>query len=98
MPPHCGSVRQDLRTPKMSSRTRRRYAHQIRRLTVSLTALAFWLREPGVGEIRSVPLPEPGPDDVLVRTVCTAISRGTEGLVFQGRVPASQYRTMRAPF
>jgi threonine dehydrogenase-like Zn-dependent dehydrogenase len=65
---------------------------------VSLSALAFWLREPGAGEIRSVSLPEPGPDEVLVRTLRTGISRGTEALVFQGRVPPSQYRAMRAPF
>jgi NADPH:quinone reductase-like Zn-dependent oxidoreductase len=59
---------------------------------------AFWLREPGVGEIRPAAVPEPGPADVLVRTLCTGVSRGTETLVFRGRVPASQYATMRAPF
>ena len=41
-------------------------------------ARAFWVRSPGVGEIRSVTLPEPGPDQVLVRTLYTGISRGTE--------------------
>ncbi len=61
-------------------------------------ALAFWLREPGVGEIRSAPLTEPGPDDVLVRTLRSGVSRGTETLVFRGGVPASQYTAMRAPF
>jgi threonine dehydrogenase-like Zn-dependent dehydrogenase len=61
-------------------------------------ALAFWLREPGVGEIRPAPLPEPGPDDVMVRTVRSGVSRGTETLVFRGGVPASQYAAMRAPF
>ena len=61
-------------------------------------ARAFWLREPGVGEIRSAPLPEPGPADVVVRTLCSGVSRGTEGLVFRGGVPPSQYATMRAPF
>ncbi|GAB3778537.1 zinc-dependent alcohol dehydrogenase [Nocardioides ungokensis] len=60
--------------------------------------LAFWLREPGVGEIRASVLPEPGPDDVLVRTRRTGVSRGTEGLVFRGGVPAAQRDTMRAPF
>jgi threonine dehydrogenase-like Zn-dependent dehydrogenase len=60
-------------------------------------ALAFWVREPGVGEIRPVTLPEPGPADVLVRTLCSGISRGTETLVFRGGVPASQYAAMRAP-
>jgi NADPH:quinone reductase-like Zn-dependent oxidoreductase len=61
-------------------------------------AQAFWLREPGHGEIRPVTLPEPGSDDVMVRTLCSGVSRGTETLVFRGRVPADQYAAMRAPF
>ena len=61
-------------------------------------ARAFWLREPGVGEIRDVVLPDPRPDDVVVRTLRSAVSRGTESLVFGGHVPASQRETMRAPF
>jgi threonine dehydrogenase-like Zn-dependent dehydrogenase len=61
-------------------------------------ARAFWISEPGAGEIRQVRLPEPGPGDVLVRTLHTGISRGTETLVFGGGVPASQYSSMRAPF
>jgi threonine dehydrogenase-like Zn-dependent dehydrogenase len=59
---------------------------------------AFWLREPGVGEIRRESLPSVTPDDVLVRTRYTAVSRGTETLVFRGEVPASQHARMRAPF
>jgi len=61
-------------------------------------ASAFWLREPGMGEIRPVTLPDPGPDDVLVRTRCSGVSRGTETLVFAGGVPPSQYAAMRAPW
>ena len=61
-------------------------------------ARAFWLREPGHGEIRPVELAAPGPHDVLVRTLRSGVSRGTESLVFAGRVPASQYAVMRAPF
>lgn len=62
------------------------------------TAHAFWLRTPGCGEIRPERLPEPGPDDVLVRTVRSGVSRGTELRVFRGGVPPDQYATMRAPF
>ena len=40
----------------------------------------------------------PGPDQVLVRTLHSAVSRGTERLVFKGRVPVSQHAVMRAPF
>ncbi|TPG19366.1 zinc-dependent alcohol dehydrogenase [Pedococcus bigeumensis] len=65
---------------------------------MSGAARAYWLTEPRVGEIRPVVLPPAGPGDVVVRTVCSAISRGTETLVFGGRVPESQYAAMRAPF
>lgn len=61
-------------------------------------ARAYWLREPGIGEIRPAPLCVPGPEDVQVRTLFSAVSRGTEALVFRGGVPASQYAVMRAPF
>ncbi len=61
-------------------------------------AHAFWLREPGCGEIRPVILPKPGRDDVMVRTLRSGVSRGTETLVFRGGIPRAQYATMRAPF
>lgn len=61
-------------------------------------ARAFWVREPGVGEIRPAPLREPGPGDVVVRTLRSGMSRGTEMLVFRGGVPPSQAAVMRAPF
>jgi 2-desacetyl-2-hydroxyethyl bacteriochlorophyllide A dehydrogenase len=61
-------------------------------------AHAFWLSEPGRGEIRPVTLREPGPDEVVVRTIVSGISRGSETLVFQGHVPPGQYAAMRAPF
>jgi hypothetical protein len=59
---------------------------------------AFWVVEPGRGEILPVTLAEPGPGDVRVRTLRSGISRGTETAVFCGRVPAHARETMRAPF
>jgi threonine dehydrogenase-like Zn-dependent dehydrogenase len=64
---------------------------------VHLTARAFWTVAPGRGEIRADMLPAPGPDQLRVRTLASGISRGTEALVFAGRVPPSQYTAMRAP-
>jgi 2-desacetyl-2-hydroxyethyl bacteriochlorophyllide A dehydrogenase len=61
-------------------------------------ASAFWTIAPGRGEIRSAALRAPAAGEVLVRTLCSGISRGTESLVFSGRVPASQYQAMRCPF
>ncbi|MGW5672994.1 zinc-dependent alcohol dehydrogenase [Micromonospora sp. NPDC003776] len=65
---------------------------------MTAAARAFWLRAPGEGELRAVDLRPPGPDEVLVRTRFSGVSRGTETLVFTGGVPADQYATMRAPF
>jgi NADPH:quinone reductase-like Zn-dependent oxidoreductase len=53
---------------------------------------------PGQAEIRAEPLAPPGPHEVQVRTLHSAISRGTELLVWRGEVPASEYGRMRAPF
>ncbi|MBT2211241.1 zinc-binding alcohol dehydrogenase [Actinomadura sp. NEAU-AAG7] len=61
-------------------------------------ARAYWIRSPGDGGIRAETLDDPGPDDVLVRTLFSGVSRGTEALVFHGRVPANQHEVMRAPF
>ncbi|MBB5158583.1 zinc-dependent alcohol dehydrogenase [Saccharopolyspora phatthalungensis] len=65
---------------------------------MELGARAFWLRSAGMGEIRPVTIPAPGPGEVLVRTLCSGVSRGTETLVFRGGVPESQHSVMRAPF
>jgi 2-desacetyl-2-hydroxyethyl bacteriochlorophyllide A dehydrogenase len=61
-------------------------------------ARAFWIAEPGRGEIRPEPLSPPSADDVVVRTLFSGVSRGTEALVFQGRVPPTEYQRMRAPY
>jgi threonine dehydrogenase-like Zn-dependent dehydrogenase len=59
---------------------------------------ACWLAAPGRAEIRPEILPEPGPGEVRVRTLHSAVSRGTEALVFRGEVPVSETLRMRAPF
>jgi hypothetical protein len=61
-------------------------------------AKAFWVAEPGRGEIRTEELRAPGGDEVEVRALYSGISRGTEALVFNGRVPESEWARMRAPF
>jgi len=60
-------------------------------------AAAFWTIAPGKGELRVETLPEPGPASALLRTFASGVSRGTEALVFAGRVPPGQYDAMRAP-
>lgn len=70
----------------------------ILRLMATEEARAFWIATPGLGEIRTEALPALTGSDVLVRALYSGISRGTEALVFQGRVPESEYDRMRAPF
>ncbi len=61
-------------------------------------ASAFWVAAPGVGEVRTVAVPDPGPGEVVVRTLRSGVSRGTESLVFRGEVPLGERVLMRAPF
>jgi threonine dehydrogenase-like Zn-dependent dehydrogenase len=61
-------------------------------------ATAFWVEEPGSGALRREPVRPPGDGEVLVRTLWTGVSRGTEATVFTGRVPAGERERMRAPF
>jgi threonine dehydrogenase-like Zn-dependent dehydrogenase len=65
---------------------------------MSADARAFWIARPGFGEIRDEDLPSPAAGDVVVRTRYSGVSRGTEALVFKGRVPVTEYQRMRAPF
>ena len=51
-------------------------------------ARALFHTAPRCVEIRELPTPQPAPGEVLVRTVCSGISGGTERLVYRGEVPA----------
>jgi threonine dehydrogenase-like Zn-dependent dehydrogenase len=72
--------------------TRRRSAGRTR------VARAIWFAKQGVAELRAAPLSPPGPGQVLVRTLFSGISRGTERLVFQGAVGRSEWERMRGPW
>jgi NADPH:quinone reductase-like Zn-dependent oxidoreductase len=61
-------------------------------------AQALWYSRPGQSEIREETLAPPGADEVRVRALYGAVSRGTEALVLTGRVPKSEFERMRAPF
>ncbi|HLH90927.1 MAG TPA: zinc-binding alcohol dehydrogenase [Xanthobacteraceae bacterium] len=61
------------------------------------TAQALWYVAPGRVEIRRERVAAPGDGEVLVRALHGGLSRGTERLVFSGRVPASEFERMRAP-
>ena len=61
-------------------------------------AAALWYAGPGHIEIRNESLGPLANGKVRVRALYGAISRGTEALIAAGRVPASEYQRMRAPF
>src|SRR5579859_3311862 len=51
-------------------------------------ARALFHTAPRCVEIRELPVPRPGSGEVIVRTVRSGISAGTERLVYRGEVPA----------
>lgn len=59
-----------------------------------MTPLALWCTGSNTAELRPA---EPG-NGVLVQTLFSGISRGTERLVFEGRVPQSESSRMKAPY
>src|SRR5262249_25493927 len=63
----------------------------------AVEARALWYVAPGEAELRPCSERHPGPGEVLVRTLYSGLSRGTERLVFHGRVPRSEWERMRAP-
>lgn len=59
---------------------------------------AIWFTAKGAIELRDERLRPPGKDEVLVETLYSGISRGTERLVLAGGVPDTELHRMRAPF
>jgi hypothetical protein len=68
------------------------------KMTHGRDARAFWVAEPGRGELRPETLPSLAKGEAQVRTLYSGISRGTESIVFSGAVPDSEHRRMRCPF
>ena len=61
-------------------------------------ATALWYVAPEAVALRTEPLLPNTVDQVRVRSVFSALSRGTESLVFRGEVPPAEFERMRAPF
>ncbi|MFJ5957576.1 zinc-binding alcohol dehydrogenase [Paenarthrobacter sp. NPDC092416] len=60
-------------------------------------AQAYWVTDKGRGELRRESIQTPGPGEALVRTLYSGISRGTERVVHEGRVPVRVAERMHAP-
>lgn len=63
-----------------------------------MIASALWTTGPGRTELRQTALGALEEGDVRVRAIVSGISRGTERLVHEGRVPQSEWQRMRCPF
>lgn len=62
-----------------------------------MKATALWYAATERAELREEAIAAPGPDEVRVRAVHGAISRGTEALIFAGKVPENERQRMRGP-
>jgi threonine dehydrogenase-like Zn-dependent dehydrogenase len=58
---------------------------------------ALWYIGPRRVEIRTEKLISPGLEEIRVRSLWGALSRGTESLIFAGRVPSTEFKRMRSP-
>jgi threonine dehydrogenase-like Zn-dependent dehydrogenase len=59
---------------------------------------ALWIEGPRQAALRSARVGEPGTGEARIAMLWSGISRGTERLVFEGRVPEAEAKSMRAPF
>jgi threonine dehydrogenase-like Zn-dependent dehydrogenase len=74
----------------------------MQRSSTGVDAAALYYVAPHRAELRTVGVPFVADlcpsKDVFITTLWSAISRGTERLVFEGRLPPTEYQRMRAPF
>ena len=60
-------------------------------------AHALWYAAAQQLDVRETVVSAPLTDQALVQMLCSAVSRGTESLIFAGQVPVSEYDRMKAP-
>ncbi|MFF2842038.1 zinc-binding alcohol dehydrogenase [Paenarthrobacter sp. NPDC057981] len=60
-------------------------------------ATAYWVTKSGDGELRPEAIENPKEEEALVRTLYSGVSRGTERVVHEGRVPERVADLMQAP-
>lgn len=60
-------------------------------------ARALWIESPGHAVLRDEVLPPLREGDVEVQATFSGVSRGTESLVFHGKVPPELFQSMRCP-
>ena len=65
---------------------------------MDLASKALWYVAKKRAELRDETVAAPAAGELRVRARFGAVSRGTERLVFEGRVPDSEFERMRAPF
>lgn len=63
-----------------------------------MASKALWYVDKKRAELRDEPVAALAAGELRVRARFGAVSRGTERLVFEGRVPESEFERMRAPF
>lgn len=66
-------------------------------LSASLTSRALWIEGKGRCGVREGTLRSLAENEVLVRSLYSGISRGTESIIFDGAVPQSEFERMRGP-
>ncbi|MEP1443670.1 MAG: zinc-binding alcohol dehydrogenase [Hyphomicrobiales bacterium] len=58
---------------------------------------ALFYEKAGLGTLKTVKLPALAANEILVDSLYSGISRGTESIVFNGKIPKSEWQAMRCP-
>ena len=59
---------------------------------------SFWIRKKNDSYIKKHTISLPEKNEVLIKTIYSGISYGTEKVVYMGKVPKSQKFLMRCPY
>jgi hypothetical protein len=63
-----------------------------------INAQSFWIKKKNNSYIKSHTIDPPQKNELLIQTVYSGISYGTEKIVYTGTVPDSQKELMRCPY
>ena len=64
----------------------------------TIKAESYWVKGSKKGYIKSHVISPPSKNELLIKTLYSGISFGTEKIVFTGDVPTSQRELMRCPY
>jgi len=64
----------------------------------TISTKSFWIKKSNIGYIKAQKIKPPKRNQVLIKTLYSGISYGTEKIIFNGKVPVNQVKAMKCPY